>query len=96
MLVVVHRHEPSDAEWAVLLRLLPSSGTVGRARSGDRLILNGIVWKLRTGSAWRDVPEGYGSWQTWRPIHGVSPALFVEGEGGDGPGDRGEAGQGAA
>ncbi len=27
-------------------------------------MLNGIVWKLRTGSAWRDVPERYGSWQS--------------------------------
>ncbi len=32
--------------------------------SDDRVVLNGIVWKLRTGSAWRDVPERYGSWQT--------------------------------
>jgi transposase len=64
MLVMVRRHELSDAEWAVLSRLLPSSGTAGRPRSDDRLVLNGIVWKLRTGSAWRDVPERYGSWQT--------------------------------
>jgi transposase len=28
------------------------------------VVLNGIVWKLRTGSAWRDVPDRYGSWQT--------------------------------
>nr|WP_232794911.1 IS5 family transposase [Kitasatospora sp. NRRL B-11411] len=54
----------SDAEWAVLSRFLPSSGTAGRPRSDDRVVLNGIVWKLRTGSAWRDAPERYGSWQT--------------------------------
>ncbi|MFD7749024.1 IS5 family transposase [Streptomyces sp. NPDC059698] len=64
MLAVVRRHELSDAEWAVLSRLLPSSGTAGRPRSDDRVVLNGIVWELRTGSAWRDVPERYGSWQT--------------------------------
>lgn len=28
------------------------------------MVLNGIVWKFRTGSAWRDVPERYGSWAT--------------------------------
>ena len=61
---VVRRHELSDAEWAVLSGLLPSSGTTGRSRSDDRLLLNGIVCKLRTGTAWRDVPERYGSWQT--------------------------------
>lgn len=30
----------------------------------DRMVLNGIVWKFRTGTAWRDVPERYGSWAT--------------------------------
>ncbi|GAA1287855.1 hypothetical protein GCM10009579_58870 [Streptomyces javensis] len=30
----------------------------------DRTVLNGIVWKFRTGTAWRDVPERYGSWAT--------------------------------
>ncbi|ALM43639.1 transposase (plasmid) [Streptomyces sp. FR-008] len=27
-------------------------------------MLNGIVWKFRTGTAWRDVPERYGPWQS--------------------------------
>jgi len=30
----------------------------------DRTVLNGIVWKFRTGTAWRDVPERYGPWAT--------------------------------
>ncbi|MFB6890956.1 IS5 family transposase [Kitasatospora sp. NPDC056327] len=61
---MVRRHELSDAEWAVLSRFLPASGVAGRPRSDDRLVLNGIVWKLRTGTSWRDVPERNGSWQT--------------------------------
>ncbi|MEV5856742.1 transposase [Streptomyces anulatus] len=36
----------------------------GRKRMDDRRILNGIVWKFRTGTAWRDVPERYGPWAT--------------------------------
>lgn len=28
------------------------------------MVLNGIVWKFRTGTAWRDVPERYGPWAT--------------------------------
>ncbi|MET9618825.1 IS5 family transposase [Kitasatospora indigofera] len=59
----MRRHELSGAEWEVLSRLLPRSGT-RRPRQDDRVVLNGIVWKLRTGSAWRDVPERYGSWQS--------------------------------
>lgn len=27
-------------------------------------MVNGILWKLRTGSPWRDLPERYGPWQT--------------------------------
>ncbi|MFI1186468.1 transposase [Streptomyces californicus] len=36
----------------------------GRKRPDDRTVLNRIVWKFRTGTAWRDVPERYGSWAT--------------------------------
>ncbi len=36
----------------------------GRKRLDDRRVLNGIVWKFRTGTAWRDVPERYGPWAT--------------------------------
>lgn len=28
------------------------------------MILNGIVWRLKTGSPWRDRPERYGPWTT--------------------------------
>ncbi|MEU9128816.1 transposase [Kitasatospora sp. NPDC048540] len=60
---MIRRHELSDVEWQVLSRLLPRAGT-GRPRADDRVVLNGIVWKLRTGSAWRGVPERCGSWQS--------------------------------
>ncbi|MET7498219.1 transposase [Streptomyces sp900116325] len=30
----------------------------------DRTVLHGIVWKFRTGVAWRDAPEQYGPWAT--------------------------------
>ncbi|MFE5509614.1 IS5 family transposase [Streptomyces sp. NPDC056529] len=60
---MVRRHELTDVEWEALSGLLPRSSS-GRPRVDDRRVLNGIVWKLRTGSAWRDVPERYGSWRT--------------------------------
>jgi transposase len=58
---VIRRHELSDAEWEFVRPLLPHAES-GRKRLDDRMVLNGIVWKFRTGSAWRDVPERYGSW----------------------------------
>ncbi|MET8211945.1 transposase [Streptomyces sp. NPDC005373] len=43
--------------------LLPES-LRGRKRVADRTVLNGIVWKFRTGTAWRDAPERYDPWAT--------------------------------
>jgi transposase len=60
---VIHRRELSDAEWEFARPLLPES-LRGRKRLDDRRVLNGIVWKFRTRTAWRDVPERYGPWAT--------------------------------
>jgi transposase len=27
-------------------------------------VINGIIWRTRTGAPWRDLPERYGPWQT--------------------------------
>ncbi|MFD6760264.1 IS5 family transposase [Streptomyces roseolus] len=59
----MRRHELSDAEWEFVRPLLPESSR-GRKRLDDRRVLNGIVWKFRTGTAWRDMPERYGPWAT--------------------------------
>ncbi|RZU34841.1 transposase [Streptomyces sp. BK022] len=60
---MIRRHELSDAEWEFVRALLPESMR-GRKRLDDRRVLNGIVCKFRTGTAWRDVPERYGPWAT--------------------------------
>ncbi len=36
----------------------------GMARVDDRRVLNGIFWRFRTGSPWRDIPERYGPYTT--------------------------------
>src|SRR5437899_444855 len=79
--MTVRRHELTDAEWERLARLLPpEKPKTGKPNKSHRLILNGILWKLRTGAPWRDLPERYGPWETvytrvrrWRPA-GVGPA----------------------
>lgn len=53
----------SNAEREFVRLLLPVL-LRGRKRMDVRRILNGIVWKFRTGTAWRDVPERYGPWAT--------------------------------
>jgi transposase len=57
------RHELSDAEWERLGPLLPPP-KAGKPRKDDRLVVNGILWKLATGVPWRDLPERYGPWQS--------------------------------
>ncbi|MFJ3176745.1 IS5 family transposase, partial [Streptomyces roseus] len=58
---MIRRYELSDAEWELVQPRLPRP-VFGRPWLDDRTVLNGIVWKFRTGVAWRDVPERYGSW----------------------------------
>ncbi len=61
---VIRRYELTDAEWDSLSRYLPSAVTGGRPREDDRRVLNGVVWKIRSGAPWRDVPARYGSWKS--------------------------------
>ena len=61
MFGVIRRYELTDTEWDSLSRYLPSTVTGGRPREDDRQVLNGVVWKIRSGAPWRDVPARYGS-----------------------------------
>lgn len=59
------RHELTDDQWDRLAPRLPSQRPrTGRPAHDHRTVLNGILWILRTGAPWRDLPERYGSWQT--------------------------------
>ena len=61
---MVGRGELADAAWAALEPLLPRNGRRGRQWADHRRVINGILWKLRTGAPWRDLPERYGPWRT--------------------------------
>jgi transposase len=60
------RHDLSDQHWAVLEPLLPveRTGRRGRPWIPHRQVVNGVLWRTRTGAPWRDLPSGYGVWQT--------------------------------
>ncbi|QGM44551.1 IS5 family transposase [Methylocystis heyeri] len=75
------RYELSDFEWSIIAPLLPNKPR-GVARADDRKVLNGIYWRLRTGSPWADIPERYGPATTcynrfvrWRRL-GVWDRIF--------------------
>lgn len=59
----MRRHELSDEEWRGLRRILPSGA--GRPPKGStRRFLNAVLWKVKTGAPWRDLPGWYGNWKT--------------------------------
>lgn len=63
----MHRHELSDAQYARLERFLPEPrphGRAGRPWLPHHTVLNGILWILRTGAPWRDLPGRYGRWNS--------------------------------
>ena len=57
--MTLRRYELSDFEWSIIEPLLPNKPR-GVPRSDDRKVLNGIYWRLRTGSPWAEIPERYG------------------------------------
>ena len=76
------RHELTDFEWSIISPPLPNKPR-GVARADDRKVLNGIYWRLRSGSPWADIPERYGpattcynSFVRWRKM-GVWDTIFA-------------------
>jgi transposase len=61
---MVGRGELTDHAWSVIEPLLPANQQRGGQWRDHRTVINGILWKLRTGAPWRDLPERYGAWQT--------------------------------
>jgi len=63
----MRRYELSDLQWARIAPLLPHRthhDQAGHPFNDSRPIVNGILWILRTGAPWRDLPERYGPWET--------------------------------
>ncbi len=62
------RHDLTEAQWTIIDPLIPAQKPgPGRKRNGNRRTLNGILFVLKTGCPWEDVPHTYGSPATcWR------------------------------
>jgi transposase len=61
---MVRRHELTDAQWQKIEPLLPANGKPGGQWADHRTIINGVLFRARTGVPWPDLPERYGPWQT--------------------------------
>jgi transposase len=59
------RHDLTDTQWNILEPYLPPlNSRSGRKMHNRRQHINGILWILKTGAPWRDLPERYGKWGT--------------------------------
>ena len=60
----MRRHELSDTQWEQIKDFLPQPKTRGRPPADSRKMVNGMLWIVRTGAPWRDLPERFGPWET--------------------------------
>ncbi|THF75374.1 IS5 family transposase [Cohnella fermenti] len=60
------RYEIRDDQWESLKDLLPPERKPqgGRPAIDNRHMLNGMLWVIRSGAAWRDLPDYYGPWSS--------------------------------
>jgi transposase len=61
----VGRYELIDVQRERLEGLLPGHvDTVGRTGTDNRVFVNGVLWVLRSGDHWHDLPERYGKYKS--------------------------------
>jgi len=67
-MLIANTRDLTDAQWEVLRDLIPEperrEDGRGRPWKDRRAVLNGVLWVLRTGAPWADVPDRYPSYQT--------------------------------
>jgi transposase len=62
---MVKRYELTDAQWQRVEGLLPGKKRdPGRTAADNRLFVNGVLWVLRSGAHWHDLPARYGKWKS--------------------------------
>jgi len=60
----MHRHALTDEQWARLQRVLPWRARGRKSTRGDRLFVDAVVFRAKTGIPWRDLPERFGPWKS--------------------------------
>jgi len=62
---MVKRYELTNAQWERIASLLPGkAGDPGRTAADNRLFVDGVLWVLRSGAHWHDLPARYGKWKS--------------------------------
>jgi transposase len=58
----MHRHALTDEQWSRLQKILPRRRT--GPTSDDRQFIDAVLYRAKTGVAWRDLPERFGPWKS--------------------------------
>jgi len=73
----------TDAQWQRIAPLLPGkAGDPGRSGADNRLFVEAVLWIVRTGAPWRDLPAAFGKWSSvWKrfqrgALKGVFERIF--------------------
>ena len=64
---MARREELTDEQWGLIAPLFDKPAAVstrGRPRKSDREIMNGVLWILRSGARWSDLPDRFPPYQT--------------------------------
>jgi transposase len=59
------RHGLTDEQWELIADIFPGRAETGRPPKDRRRIVDGILWILRAGAPWRDLPAEFGPWETY-------------------------------
>lgn len=61
----ISRYELSEVQWEKIKDILPGRvESVGRTAADNRVFVNGVLWVLRSGAHWHDLPERYGKYKS--------------------------------
>jgi len=59
------RYELSETQWRRICEVLPGkAGDPGRSGADNRLFVDAVLWVLRSGARWSDLPERCGKWKS--------------------------------
>jgi transposase len=59
------RYELTEEQFETIRDILPGkAGDPGRTAEDNHRFINGVMWVLRSGAHWKDMPERYGNWNS--------------------------------
>lgn len=60
----MRRHALTEEQWRRLQKVLPEQRTGPESTLGDRLFIEAVLFRAKTGMPWRDLPERFGPWKS--------------------------------